>query len=127
MERQVLIVDDEQEVLDVISEMIQALGYSPVGITDGNKALELLKIRKFDLVITDLIMPEIGGLEFVKKMRRREKQTPIIITAGVDLPETRVNLKKYGVNDFIRKPFFIDEVDTIIKKYLTEPQIACMA
>jgi CheY-like chemotaxis protein len=127
MERQVLIVDDEQEVLDVISEMIQALGYSPVGVTDGNKALELLKIKKFDLVITDLIMPEIGGLEFVKKMRRREKQTPIIITAGVDLPETRVNLKKYGVNDFIRKPFFIDEVDTIIKKYLTEPQIACMA
>jgi CheY-like chemotaxis protein len=127
MERQVLIVDDEQEVLDVISEMIQALGYSPVGTTDGNKALELLKIKKFDLVITDLIMPEIGGLEFVKKMRRREKQTPIIITAGVDLPETRVNLKKYGVNDFIRKPFFIDEVDTIIKKYLTEPQIACMA
>jgi CheY-like chemotaxis protein len=127
MERQVLVIDDEQEVLDVISEMLQSLGYSPIGVTSGNKALELLKIEKFALVITDLIMPEMGGLDFVKKMRRKEKQTPIIITAGVDLPETKISLKKYGVSDFIRKPFFIVDVDRIIKKYIPDSKLACCA
>jgi CheY-like chemotaxis protein len=118
MQRLVLVVDDEQDVLDVLTGVLESFGYSAMGVTEGAKALEILKEKKFDLVITDLIMPEMGGLDFVKKMRRMEKKTPVIITAGIDINESKIDLRKYGVNDFILKPFIIGDVGQKIEKYL---------
>jgi DNA-binding NtrC family response regulator len=127
MTKSILIVDDEQEILDVIGEMLGSLGYSSQGVKQGTEALRLIKKRKFDLVITDLIMPEMGGLIFIKKLRRQAKDIPIIITAGVDLKDSCVDLNKYGINDFIRKPFFIDDVDKKLKKLLEESKLALIA
>jgi CheY-like chemotaxis protein len=108
--KNILVVDDEQEVLDVMSEMLGSLGYKSLGVKRGSEALKLAKSQKFDLVITDLIMPDMGGLAFAKKLRKQQKDTPILITAGVNLLKSKVDLEKYGVTDFIRKPFFIEEI-----------------
>jgi CheY-like chemotaxis protein len=119
MAKNILIVDDEQEVLDVMSEMLYSLGYQPYGVKQGSEALKLARTKKFDLVITDLIMPEMGGLVFAKKFRKQQKTTPILVTAGVNLGKSKVDLEKYGVSDFIRKPFFIEEIDSKIKRLFT--------
>lgn len=124
MQRLVLVVDDEQDVLDVLTSLLESFGYSAMGVTRGAKALEILKKRKFDLVITDLIMPEMGGLDFVKKMRRMEKKTPVIITAGVDINESKIDLRKYGVNDFIQKPFIIGDIGRKVEKCLKNKPLA---
>jgi CheY-like chemotaxis protein len=116
MIKNILIVDDEQEVLDVISEMLDSLGYRPFAARRGSEALKLAKTKKFDLVITDLIMPDMGGLAFAKKFKKQQKDTPIIVTAGVNLGKSNVDLEKYGVSAFIRKPFFIEEIDSKIKQ-----------
>jgi CheY-like chemotaxis protein len=116
MIKNILIVDDEQEVLDVISEMLDSLGYRPFAARRGSEALKLAKTKKFDLVITDLIMPDMGGLAFAKKFKKQQKDTPIIVTAGVNLGKSNVDLEKYGVSAFIRKPFFIVEIDSKIKQ-----------
>jgi CheY-like chemotaxis protein len=118
MAKNILVVDDEQEVLDVMSEMLGSLGYISCGVKQGSEALKLAKSKKFDLVITDLIMPEMGGLVFAKKFRKQQKETPIIVTAGVNLRKSKVDLEKYGVTDFIRKPFFIEEIDLKLKELL---------
>lgn len=126
MRRLVLVVDDEQDVLDVLTDVLKSIGYSAMGVTRGDKALEILKKKKFDLVITDLIMPEMGGLDFVRKMRRIGKKIPVIITAGVDINESKIDLRKYGVNDFIRKPFRISDIGRKIEKSLkNESLIHC--
>ena len=118
MENRVLIIDDEREVLDVMSEMLGTMGFKVTTLTQGSQALELMKKAKYDLVITDLIMPEMGGLDFVKKLRRSVKDIPVIIIAGVDLENSKINFKKYGIDDFIRKPFFIEEIEQKLLKYL---------
>ncbi len=122
MAKNILIVDDEQEVLDVMSEMLDSLGYQPYGVRRGSEALKLAKTRKFDLVITDLIMPEMGGLAFAKKFKKQQKDTPIIVTAGVNLGKSKVDLEKYGISAFIRKPFFIEEIDSKIRHLFDEYQ-----
>lgn len=122
MAKNILIVDDEQEVLDVMSEMLDSLGYHCHGVQNGSQALKLARTRKFDLVITDLIMPEMGGLTFAKKFKKQQKDTPIIVTAGVNLGKSKVDLEKYGITDFIRKPFFIEEIDSKIKRLFADKQ-----
>ena len=110
MGRLVLVVDDERDVLDVLTDVLDSLGYSATGVTRGDEALKVLKKKKFDLIIADLIMPEMGGLDFIKKMRKIRKKTPVIITAGVDINESKIDLRKYGVSDFIQKPFRISDI-----------------
>jgi CheY-like chemotaxis protein len=122
--KNILVVDDEQEVLDVMSEMLGSLGYLSTGVKQGREALKLAKTKRFDLVITDLRMPEMGGLAFAKKFRRQQKEIPIIVTAGVNLNKSKIDLEKYGVNDFIRKPFFIEEIHAKLRTLLHESQAA---
>lgn len=127
MAKNILVVDDEQEVLDVMAEMLSSLGYLCSGVKQGSEALKLAKEIKFDLVITDLIMPQMGGLVFAKRLRRREKDIPIIVTAGVNLNKSKIDLEKYGVNDFIRKPFFIEEIEKKLDELLNKSQALAMS
>lgn len=118
MKRLVLVVDDQKDVLDVMTKIIESLGYSAMGVNGGAKALEILKKKKIDLVITDLVMPQMDGLNFVKQIRKLKVDTPIIITAGVDISESKVDLEKCGANDFIKKPFIIGDIGHKVEKYL---------
>ncbi len=118
MKKNVLIVDDEQDILEVMTEMIRSLGLVPYCASKADEAIDEFNSRKFDLVITDLIMPDMSGIELAKSISRKRKSTPIIITAGVDLKETGLDISRYGINDFVKKPFKIDEVEAKIKALL---------
>lgn len=116
--KNILIVDDEQDVLEVMSEMIRSMGHIPHCAGRAEEALEKFNSIRYDLVITDLVMPDLSGIELAKKLRRKRKSTPILITAGVDLKETKVNYARYGIKGFIKKPFKIEEVEYKIKDLL---------
>jgi DNA-binding response OmpR family regulator len=113
----VLVVDDEQDVLDVLVGMLNAMGFKATGIESGQKAIELFMRQKYDLVIADLIMPEINGLDILKELRRHDQDTPVIITAGVDIGEARIDLASYGKCDFVKKPFTLAGFSEKLKKY----------
>ncbi len=118
MKKNILIVDDEQDVLEVMTEIIHSLGFVPHCAKRADEAIAKFNSRKFDLVITDLIMPDMSGIELASSLSNRGKSIPIIITAGVDLRETGIDFSRFGIDDFVKKPFKIDEVETKIKTLL---------
>ena len=118
MARPVLVVDDEQDVLNVLSEILGSMGCKVYRASNGIKAMEIMANIRFDLIITDLIMPEMDGLNFLKRIKEKGKHVPIVITAGIDPQTAMIDFKEYGISEFIKKPFTIDDVNRKLQKYL---------
>lgn len=110
MRCKVLVVDDEQDVLNVLKEMLEKLGCETRGVTSGVKAIELIKKNRFDLVVTDMIMPGMSGLDIINEINRMDMKIPVLITAGVDLPEINVELPGFVTESFIKKPFTFEDI-----------------
>jgi len=120
MAKSVLVVDDEPDVLNVFGEMLRSLGCHVVMESSGVKSLVLVKREKFDLVIVDLLMPEKNGLEILKAIRKENDNLPIILTAGVDINQTEIDLQQYGIAEFIKKPFTINDIKLKLNRCLSE-------
>ena len=119
MTHRVLVVDDELDVLNVVTEMLKVLGFAAHGETSGVKAIELIKKESYDLVILDLVLPEISGLEVLQQLRITNQKTPVLLTAGVDISDSNIDLLKYGNSEFLKKPFTIDDISRKLGKYFT--------
>ena len=80
--KSILVIDDEEVFLKTIAAMVAHLGYTPQTTSDGFHALHLLENQTFDLVIVDMVMPEIGGLLLTKLIRQQQPRTPILAVSG---------------------------------------------
>jgi CheY-like chemotaxis protein len=74
----ILVVDDEQEMLNGCSKILQALGYRPFPVQSGKLALELLRAEEFDLVLCDLLMPDLDGMQILQSAIKYASQTPFV-------------------------------------------------
>ena len=109
----ILVVDDDQSVLDVMSEMLRLEGHCVEIAENGQEAVDCVADRLFDLVITDLIMPEKEGLETIADIRRKYSEMPIIaISGGGRLgPNDYLETARYiGANATLAKPFARQEL-----------------
>jgi DNA-binding response OmpR family regulator len=77
----------------------------------------LIKNESYDLVILDLVLSEISGLEVLQQLRITNQKTPVLLTAGVDIGEAKIDLVKYGNSEFLKKPFTIDDISRKLGKY----------
>ncbi|WP_231963427.1 sigma-54-dependent transcriptional regulator [Thermosulfidibacter takaii] len=111
-----LVVDDDPRMQEALREVL-ARKYAVFVAPDGLKALDMLKKRSFDVVITDLKMPGLSGLEFFKKAKRLTDAPFIFITAYGTVP-TAVEAMKEGAFDFILKPFPVELVESVVAKAL---------
>jgi DNA-binding NtrC family response regulator len=112
----VLIAEDEKNLRSVLRRELTADGYDAEEAEEGGKALELLQREEFDVLLLDLNMPGVGGLDVLKKMR--ELQVPaevIVLTANLTV-STAVEAMKLGAYDYLTKPFKIDELSLVIEK-----------
>ncbi|HBG74854.1 MAG: DNA-binding response regulator [Chloroflexi bacterium GWB2_49_20] len=104
MQKKILIVDDEKRLVSLVSEYLQQAGYRVVSAYDGKEALSIARLEKPDLIILDLMMPEMNGYEFIQA-HRKEMDTPIILlTARVEDEEKVIGLE-LGADDYVTKPF----------------------
>jgi len=102
---QILVVDDQKTLRDVLSKALTKAGHRCVTATDGEEALALARQQAFDLVLTDLKMPKMGGLALIEWLRKERPELPIIImTAYGDLESARKALR-LNVSDYLLKPF----------------------
>jgi len=114
----ILIVDDEASVRDWLTIYLKRAGHSYRTAADGAEALVALKEERFDLVITDLKMPRVSGLDVLRAVKARNPQTEVVVITAFATPETAIEAMKAGAYDYLTKPFKIDEMGLIISRAL---------
>lgn len=112
----VMVVDDEENIRDVLSSYLTTLGYDVVTAQDGEDALKKFGRGGFDLIISDLLMPTIDGLELLKKVREEDKDVIFLMITGYPSIETAVEAIKKGAYDYITKPFHMEDVKIRIER-----------
>jgi two-component system, NtrC family, response regulator PilR len=114
----ILIVDDESSIGEFLTLVLSKEGYRVLALTSPVTAIARLEEEPFDLVISDLRMPEMSGLELVREVKLRSPETgAIVITAFASL-ESAVEAMRIGAADYITKPFHVDEIRTVVEKVL---------
>jgi len=106
----VLVADDEPAIRKVVRDAFEREGHEVTAAIDGQDALERFEERAFDLVVTDLAMPRMGGLELVQEIRRRKSPAPILVLTVKNEEREKVRLLDAGADDFVTKPFGIAEL-----------------
>lgn len=119
----ILVVDDEQSLRDVLSIMLKRAGYTVISAMDGEEAVELLNKEIFDLVITDLRMPKIDGMEVLKAVKSASPETVVLIITAFASADSAVEAMKQGAYDYLTKPFQVDEVQLIIRNALEKRRL----
>ncbi|MEW6247000.1 MAG: sigma-54 dependent transcriptional regulator [Nitrospirota bacterium] len=112
--RTVAIVDDEPSMRTALSETVRRFGYDVVAATDGQEALDRVLASKPWLVLTDLKMPRLGGIELVQEIKKRSPQTKVVLMTAYATVETAVEAMKCGASDYILKPFSTDLLERVI-------------
>ena len=104
MSTKVLVVDDEEIVCELLVEMLEAYGYQAQTETNGRNVIDLLWQEHFDVVLLDLVMPDISGLELLRQLKQSFEELPVIMVTGYGSIETAVESMRAGASDFVTKP-----------------------
>ncbi len=112
----VLVVDDEAVVRNGISRALGNREISAVLAVNGHEALDLLAHQGFDLILLDIRMPDIDGIDLLKEIRARRIQTPVIMITGYPTIDTAVDCIRLGAQDYLVKPFRLDDLDAALTK-----------
>jgi two-component system KDP operon response regulator KdpE len=107
--RRILVVDDEMQIVRVLRTSLSAQGYEILSASDGDKALQAMKEWTPDLVITDLGMPHMDGLQLCKRIRA-QSQLPIIVLSVRGQEATKIEALDAGADDYVTKPFSMNEL-----------------
>lgn len=119
----ILIIDDEKAIRKTLSEILSYEGYKIDEAGDGEEGLKKLKEKEFDVVLCDIKMPKIDGLEFLEKSRETNADTPIIMISGHGTIETAVEAVKKGAYDYISKPPDLNRLLITIRNAMDKNQL----
>jgi len=110
MKRHILIVEDEEHLAEALSHNLQFEGYSTTVAYDGEEGLQLAQTIQFDLVILDIMMPKLDGLEVCRRLRATGNQVPIMFLTAKSSDADRLLGLKLGADDYLAKPFLLEEL-----------------
>ena len=113
----ILIVDDEQDIAELISDVLKSEGFNTITKNNGLEAIEITKKEQFDLILLDIMMPEISGIDACKIIRETVTCPIIFITAKTQLNDKIIGFNA-GADDYITKPFEIQELLARVKAHL---------
>src|SRR3954470_23868901 len=111
---QLVVVDDEQGILDVVSRFAQRAGYDVVTYSSGREAIAQLQTRRADLVLVDLRMPDVGGLDVLRAIRDLDARAPAVLMTGYASVETAVEAIKLGAMDYLSKPLDFGRLEQLL-------------
>ncbi len=117
-EARILVVDDDKALADNLVEYLSKLGYQASPTYGGREALTTFEQGDFQLIITDLKMPEMDGMELLEAAKSLDKRVVVLVITGYGTIESAVMAIKKGAYDFIPKPFKMKELEIIVKRAL---------
>src|SRR5258708_3461954 len=118
-----LIVDDEATLMTALCNTLQDQGYTTTGFTSAKEALTTLRAQEFDLVLTDLMMPEMDGIELLRLAQEIDHNLVGIIMTGHGAIDTAVEAMKTGALDYILKPFKLSAILPVLSRALAVRQL----
>jgi DNA-binding NtrC family response regulator len=119
----ILVVDDEPEMLSACGKILKALGHQPFPVQNGVLAIQLLQEEKYDLVLCDLLMPDIDGMQVLRAVQKYSPNVPVIIFTAYGTIDRAVSVMKEGAFDFIEKPFEAEHLKIILEKGLHQQNL----
>jgi DNA-binding NtrC family response regulator len=117
---QILILDDERIVCDRLKPVLEKLGYQVEALTDSKSAVERLSKGRIDVLVTDLKMPGIGGIDVLKFVRDQRMATKVVVISGFATTETARQAMELGAVAFLPKPFKLSQLRDLVVKLAGE-------
>ena len=122
----VLIVDDEPLLLRGLARVLVAGGYDVVALDDAEKALEKLRTTSFDAIVSDISMPRMNGLQFLRLAREHDLEVPVLLVTGMPAVETAIEAIQYGAFKYLTKPVDLEQFERAVDKAVQLHRIALM-
>jgi diguanylate cyclase (GGDEF)-like protein len=121
--KKILLVDDDQAILDILSDLMPIFGYDYVAVRSGEEAAEKLEHESFHIVLTDMIMPNMDGMELLKHINANYPYIKVMVVTGYERTFTYTDVIRAGASDFISKPFNTDELEAKINRLVREIEL----
>ena len=118
MSEKILVVDDEQDIVKVLSKILELAGYEVISAYNGTEAIQHVKENNPDLVLLDYMMPDITGLEVLQQIKAFSEEVYVIMVTGRGSEEVAASVMKAGASDYVIKPFVKDQILTVVKDTL---------
>jgi response regulator RpfG family c-di-GMP phosphodiesterase len=118
-----LIVDDEKSICDIVGQYLRMKGYTVTCVGTAEAAIDIIKQNSIDLVLTDIKMPGMSGVELLKWVREFNGALPVLMTTGFPTLDTAIEALKLGAFDYLTKPFHLEEIAEKIKRALINRQL----
>ena len=114
--RNFLVVDDDAEMRDMMEQLVAFLGYHPIMAANGEQALQKLTEGRVDLVITDIQMPGLSGLELLRILKEQRPDLPVLMMSGCVFEAVKKTMRQYHADGFLPKPFSLEEFTRQIER-----------
>jgi len=121
----VLAVDDNQDNLELLTQILDLFGCECVGAVDGYAALSAAVDRQPDLIVLDICLPDIDGMEVVKRVQQNPeiRHIPIVAVTALAKPEDRARILQAGCVEYLSKPFNIKDLERVMRQHLNSPML----
>lgn len=116
--KRILVVDDEENAREALSKILIHDGYDVASVANGLEALNFLRSREVELIITDINMPEMNGLTFLRELNRSRPESNVIMLTAYGEVESYLEAMNLGAFEYINKPVKYDELKKVIKMIL---------
>jgi len=121
MKKRILLVDDEETLRWALQEALTDEGYDVDDTNDSIEALKMARQANYDLIMSDLSMPTMNGLQLISEIRKEHPEIKAIIITGYGTTEAVIEAMRQGISDFVMKPFKIDQIKNVIYKVVNQP------
>lgn len=112
----ILLIDDDKNTANGLRKILLQDGYDTSCVYTGNEALELIDTRHFDIVITDMKLPDVSGFTIMEKVKKKDADIPVIMITAFSSLQTAIDAMKKGADDYLTKPVNVEELELILKK-----------
>ena len=118
MAKKILIVEDDTFLVRFLNNKLKEEGFEVEAVTGGTEALGRLEKDKYNLIVTDLIMPELDGFTFLSELQERKNQVPVLVYSNLTQPEDEEEVIRLGAKAFLDKSHSLDGLVALIRKYV---------